>query len=76
MRKSFIFGIALVLVLAAGWTAFSGQDSQYLERMDNWAFESPRRPGAVFSSVIMYMKTANWCKMKAVRTITVPTATA
>jgi hypothetical protein len=49
MRKYFISGIALVLVLAAGWTAFSGQDSQYLERLDNWAFESPRRPGAVFS---------------------------
>ncbi|MCA1795536.1 MAG: acidic tetraheme cytochrome c3 TmcA [Desulfotignum sp.] len=49
MRKYFISGIALVLVLAAGWTAFSDQDSQYLERLDNWAFESPRRPGAVFS---------------------------
>jgi hypothetical protein len=47
--KNPILIIVLAAVFAAGLTAFSGQAGQYLERLDTWAFESPRRPGSVFT---------------------------
>lgn len=49
MKNQTLFIIALALVFAAGWTVFSSHAGQYLERLDTWAFESPRRPGSVFT---------------------------
>ena len=48
MKAIQILGLTLLLVFLAGWTAFSGQDTQFPERLDTGAFDSPTRPGAVF----------------------------
>ena len=47
--KNRILIIALAAFVAAGVTVFSVQAEQYLERLDTLAFESPRRPGSVFT---------------------------
>lgn len=49
MKNQALFIIALALVFAAGWTVLSSHAGQYLERLDTWAFESPRRSGSVFT---------------------------
>lgn len=49
MKKWTICAIVLVLMSAAGWMVVFAQEDPYVERLDTWAFESPRRPGAVFS---------------------------
>ncbi|MCF8091953.1 MAG: cytochrome c family protein [Desulfotignum sp.] len=49
MKKWTILAVVFGLLSAAGWMVVFAQEDQYLERLDSWAFESPRRPGAVFS---------------------------
>jgi hypothetical protein len=49
MTHSNRFIIFLIVLFAAVGTGFFCYAEQDLERLDPWAFESPRRPGAVFS---------------------------
>ena len=48
-----ILMLTLILLLITAWGVFSGQDQpsdpQKFERLDNTVFNTPRRPGAVFS---------------------------
>jgi len=42
--------LTLVLLVITAWGVFSGQDqASELDRLDTSGFETPRRPGAVFS---------------------------
>jgi hypothetical protein len=52
--KHKLLTLTLILLLVPVWGAFSGQDqvtesSSELERLDNTVFNTPQRPGAVFS---------------------------
>ncbi|MCP4721670.1 MAG: cytochrome c3 family protein [Desulfobacteraceae bacterium] len=56
--KQKILILTLILLMITAWSAFSGQDQAgeatpepalELERLDTSAFETPRRPGAVFA---------------------------
>ncbi|MCF8076978.1 MAG: cytochrome c family protein [Desulfotignum sp.] len=45
-NRFILFLAVLFVAVMTGFYCYAGQD---LERLDPWAFESPRRPGAVFS---------------------------
>lgn len=45
-NRFIMFMVVLFAAVGTGFFSYAGQD---LERLDPWAFDSPRRPGAVFS---------------------------